>query len=128
LQRNLGLAYYKSGGMADAAGIFAGLHAAYPGEREPALLAADSLLQLGEPAKAVELLRSLAASAPEDKAAAYLLGIALLKSGHPDEAQRTLDPILRDAGSAESSFALGLAMFMRQDYPGAVKAFARATE
>jgi tetratricopeptide (TPR) repeat protein len=128
LQRNLGLAYYKSGRMADAARIFAGLHAAYPGERDLTLLAADSFLQLGEPAKAVDLMRPLAASAPEDKAAAYLLGIALLKSGRPAEAQHVLDPILQDTGSAESNFALGLAMFMRQDYPAAVKAFARAAE
>src|SRR5207253_10313681 len=114
--------------MADAARIFAALHVAFPDERDLTLLAADSFVQLGEPAKAVDLMRPLAASAPDDKAAAYLFGTALLKSGQLDQAQQVLDPILKDTGSAEGNFAIGLAMFTRQDYPGAVKAFGRAAE
>ena len=128
LQRNVGLAYYKSGRMLDAARVFSGLHAAFPGERDLTLLAADAYVQLGEPVKAVDLMRPLAASSPDDKAAAYVLGIALLESGRLDEARLVLDPILKDTDSAEGNFAIGLAMFTRQDYPAAVKVFARAAE
>ena len=51
LRRNLALAYYKSGRLREAAPIMVGLHEAEPASHEAALLAADCLLQLGEPAK-----------------------------------------------------------------------------
>jgi tetratricopeptide (TPR) repeat protein len=126
LQRNIGLAYYKSGRVAEASRIFTDLHAARPGDPDTALLAAECLVQLGQPSQAVDLLRPLQASSGQDRAVAYLFGIAHLKSGNANEAQRVLDPILSDLNSAEGNFAIGMAMFMRQDYPAAVKAFERA--
>jgi tetratricopeptide (TPR) repeat protein len=128
LRRNIGLAYYKSGRMDAASRIFSDLHAAHPGDRDTSLLAADCLVQLGQPAKAVDLLRPVRASSGQDRAVAYLFGIALLKSGNAEEAQSVLDPILSDPNSAEGNFAIGMSMFMRQDYPAAVKAFGRAAE
>ncbi len=126
LERNAGLAYYKSGRLTEAARVFSELHASQPENRDITLLAADCEMQLGEPAKAVELLRPLAISAAQDKAVAYVLGMALLKSGNAAEGQRVLDPILSDTTSAEGNFAVGVALFMGGDFPKAIKAFDRA--
>jgi tetratricopeptide (TPR) repeat protein len=128
LQRNLALAYYKSGRLQDAAPLLIALHEAQPANRDATLLAADCLLQLGEPAKALTLLDPLAADAASDKALAYALGMAYLKTGQTAEAQRVLDPILKDTSSAEGNYALGMAMFTSGDYPAAVTALGRASQ
>src|SRR5215472_1870816 len=127
LQRNLALAYFKSGRLQEAEPILTALYRASPGNHETALLAADCLLQLGEPAKALALLEPLA-PAGSDKALAYALGIAYLKTGKTAEAQRTLDPLLKDDSSPEGQYALGMAMFSAGDYPSALKALRRAIE
>lgn len=128
LRRNLALAYYKSGRMNDAAPILVALHEADPTSHPAALLAADCLLQLGEPARALEILRPLAGEADSDRALEYLLGIAYLRNGETAEAQRVLDPILKDDSSAEGQYALGVAMFTSGDYPSAVSALRRAIQ
>jgi tetratricopeptide (TPR) repeat protein len=126
LKRNLALAYYKSGRLRDAAPILTALHEAEPASHPAALLAADCLLQLGEPAEALAILEPLAGDAASDKALAYVLGIAYLKTGKTAEAQRVLDPILKDDSSAEGQYALGMAMFISRDYPSALNALRRA--
>jgi tetratricopeptide (TPR) repeat protein len=145
LRRNLALADYKSGRLSEAAPILLELHRALPDDRNLTLLAADCLLQLGEPAKALELLEPLAAGAASgqaasgqaasgqaasdqalDKGVAYALGTAYLKVGKTAEAQRILDPILKDDASPEGRYALALAAFTSGDYPAAVRAFQRA--
>jgi tetratricopeptide (TPR) repeat protein len=128
LQRNLALAYYKSGRLQEAAPLLMSLHQAQPGNRDATLLAADCLLQLGEPAKSLALLEPIAGDAANDKALAYVLGIVYLKTGRTSEAQRVLDPILKDTSSAEGNYALGMAMFTSGDYPSAMKAFERAIQ
>lgn len=128
LQRNLALAYYKSGRLQQAAPLLIALHEAQPDNRDAALLAADCLLQIGEPAKAVAILEPLAAHASNDRALAWVIGNAYLKSGRTAEGQRVLDPILKDSASAEGNYALGMAMFSSGDYPAAVKALAKALE
>ena len=128
LRRNIGLAYYKSGRMAEALAKFGELLAEHPGDRDLTLLAADCYLQLDQPAKAVEALQPLRGSVENDRAAAWVLGMALLRNGDTAEAQRVLDAILRDTNSAESNFAIGLATFLRGDYPAATAAFAHAAD
>jgi tetratricopeptide (TPR) repeat protein len=128
LRRNLALAYYKSGRLQDAAPLLVALHDAQPENRDAALLAADCLLQLGEPASALAVLQPVAGDAASDKALAYVLGIAYLKAGKTLEAQRVLDPILKDDTSPEGQYALGMAMFTSGDYPAAAKALARAIQ
>ena len=128
LQRNLALAYYKSGRFQEAAPLLMSLHEAQPDNRDATLLAADCLLQLGEPAKSLALLEPIAADAANDKALAYVLGIVYLKTGRTSEAQRVLDPILKDKSSAEGNYALGMAMFTSGDYPSATRAFERAIQ
>jgi tetratricopeptide (TPR) repeat protein len=128
LKRNLALAYYKSGRLQDASPILLELHEAEPASHPAALLAADCLLQMGEPARALAVLEPLAPAADSDKALAYLLGLAYLKTGKTADAQRVLDPILNDDSSAEGQFALGIAMFTSRDYPSAVTALGRAVQ
>jgi predicted Zn-dependent protease len=128
LHRNLALAYFKSGRLQQAEPILTALYRASPANHEIALLAADCLLQLGEPAKALTLLEPLAAEAGSDKALAYALGIAYLKVGKTAEGQRTLDPLLKDDASPEGQYALGMAMFSAGDYPSALKALRHALE
>jgi tetratricopeptide (TPR) repeat protein len=128
LERNLALAYLKSGRMLEAAPILIRLHEAQPADHQAALLAADCLLQLGEPDRALAVLEPLSAEAGSDRALAYALGIADLKTGRAEEAQRVLDPILKDETSAEGQYALGMAMFTSGDYPSALKPLRRAIE
>jgi len=128
LQRNLALAYFKSGRFQEAAPLLMSLHEAQPENRDATLLAADCLLQLGEPAKSLALLEPIAGDAANDKALAYVLGIVYLKTGRTSEAQRVLDPILKDKSSAEGNYALGMAMFTSGDYPSATRAFERAIQ
>ncbi len=128
LQRNLALAYYKSGRLQEAAPLLIAVHEAQPANRDATLLAADCLLQLGEPAKSLALLEPIAADAANDKGLAYVLGIVYLKTGRTSDAQRVLDPILKDTSSAEGNYALGMAMFTSGDYPSAMKAFERAID
>ena len=128
LQRNLALAWYKSGRMERAAPLLESLSVAQPGNAETAMLAADCLLQLGEPARALALLEPLAGGAASNRVLAYVLGMAYLKAGKTTEAQRLLDPLLKDETSAEGRYALGMAMFTSGDYPAAVQAFRRAAE
>ncbi len=128
LRRNLALAYYKSGRMRDAAPILIALHEAQPESHEAAILAADCLLQMGEPAQALAILEPLVAEAASDKGLAYLLGITYLKTGRVADGQRLLDPLLKDETSAEGQYALGMAMFTSGDYPAAVGALRRAIQ
>jgi tetratricopeptide (TPR) repeat protein len=128
LQRNLALAYYKSGSLPQALPLLISLHEAQPQNRDAMLLAADCLLQLGEPAKALALLEPLRSQAAEDKALAWVIGNAYLRSGRTADGQRVLDPILKDTNSAEGNYALGMAMFTSGDYSASVKALARAIE
>jgi tetratricopeptide (TPR) repeat protein len=128
LQRNLALAYYKSGRLQEAAPLLIALHQTQPANRDATLLAADCLLQLGEPANALALLEPISGDAANDKALAYALGIAYLKTGRTSDAQRVLDPILKDTSSAEGNYALGMAMFTSGDYPAAMQAFERAIQ
>ena len=128
LQRNLALAYYKSGRLQAASPLLIALHEAQPANRDATLLAADCLLQLGEPATALSILEPIARDAANDKALAYALGMAYLKTGKTSEAQRVLDPILKDTSSAEGNYALGMAMFTSGDYPAAVTALGRASQ
>lgn len=128
LQRNLALAYYKSGRLQEAAPLLLALHEAQPANREATLLAADCLLQLGEPGQALGLLEPIAGDAANDKALAYVLGIAYLKNGKTADAQRVLDPILKDTASPEGNYALGMAMFTSGDYPAALQSLALAIQ
>lgn len=128
LQRNLALAYYKSGRLAQALPLLLSLHDAQPQNRDAAVLAADCLLQLGEPAKALALLEPFRSQAAGDKALAWVIGNAYLRSGNTADGQRVLDPILKDANSAEGNYAVGLAMFSSGDYPASVRSLARAIE
>lgn len=126
LQRNLGLAWYKSGHFAEAAPVFVKLYGERQGDKDLAMLAADCFLQTGEPAKAIGILEPLVASAGSDKAFAYVLGVAYLKASRSRDAQRTLDPLFKDTASAEGNYALAMSAFASGDFPSAVKAFERA--
>jgi tetratricopeptide (TPR) repeat protein len=128
LQRNLALAYYKSGRLPQALPLFMSLLEAQPQDRDATLLVADCLLQLGEPAKALALLEPLGSQAGADKALAWVIGNAYLRSGRTADAQRALDPILKDTNSAEGNYAVGMAMLTSGDYPASVKALAHAIE
>ncbi len=128
LQQNLALAYYKSGRAAEAAPIFAKLHADSSADARIALLTADCYLQLGEATRARDVLLPFEPAAATEKPIAYLLGLALLSTGEREHAEKVLDPLLRDTASAEGNFAAGMVLFNAQNYPEAVKAYARAAE
>jgi tetratricopeptide (TPR) repeat protein len=125
LRLNLGLALYKSGQLTDAAREFDEVHHLQPGEINPALLAADCYLRLGDLDQVISLLTPLATKHADDRALTYLLGMALIRSGQSQKGQVLVDRLLRD-GSAEAHFLLGSVAFMAQDYPVASKEFRQA--
>jgi tetratricopeptide (TPR) repeat protein len=106
----------------------AAIHESRPLDLKPALLLADCLLQIGQPAKAAELLEPLQQEYPDDRAVTYMLGMALLKQDRAQEAQALLDRILRDGASAEAEYLLGQSEYLRQNILAAAEHLARAVK
>jgi tetratricopeptide (TPR) repeat protein len=126
LRFNLGLAYYKSFQIPQAAAEFEGLHKAQPHDLNIALLLADCRLRTGEFQSAIDTLMPLEASQPDQPALDYVLGMALIRSGRVTEGQSRVDRILRRGDSAEGRFLMGAALFTAGNYPAAVKELAKA--
>lgn len=129
LRMNLALAYYKTGEIPQAARELATVRAADPANLQVTLLLSDCQLRMGEFAKVIELLKPLKINdSPDGQAVRYLLGTALIRSGQIREGQAVVDPILKNAGSAEAELLVGMGKFMAGDYPGAIGPFRRAIE
>jgi tetratricopeptide (TPR) repeat protein len=127
LRMNLALAYYKSGQIPEAAGLFEGVRKQLPDDLQVTLLSADCYLRLGNLDRVISLLSPVAAARPGDRAVNYMLGMALIRSGNLQKGQALVDSILGESESAEAHFLLGSVVFMAKDYPGAVKEFSNAT-
>ena len=121
LRLNLGLAYYKSGQIENAAREFEEVRRMQPGELNPSLLAADCYLRLGEFAKVEELLLPILPAHPDDRALEYMLAMAYVRGGKIEKGQSMIDRLLGQGGSAEAHFLMGSVAFMAKDYPAAVK-------
>jgi tetratricopeptide (TPR) repeat protein len=128
LRLNLGLAYYKSGQLGDAAREFEEVRRMQPGELNPSLLAADCYLRLGEFSKVEDLLAPILPAHPDDRALQYLLAMAYVRGGDLAKGQPMIDRLLRQGGSAEAHFLIGSVAFMAKDYPAAVKELGAAVE
>lgn len=126
IRRNIALAYYKSGRLAEAATTLTDLHAGDRDNVQVALLLSDCLVQLGEPRKAVDLLAPFEPSQGGDRAFAYIFGLALMDDGQLERAERVIDPLLRNPESADAQLLLGATALARKDYPSAVSALGRA--
>ena len=126
LRFNLGLAYYKSFQIPEAAAEFEALHRAQPSDLNLALLLADCKLRTGEFQDAIDLLTPLEAAQPDQPALDYVLGMALIRRGRVAEGQSRVDRILRRGDSAEGHFLLGSALFTAGNYPGAVTELSKA--
>jgi tetratricopeptide (TPR) repeat protein len=127
LRMNLALAYYKSGQISEAAGLFEEVRKQLPDDLQVTLLSADCYLRLGNLDRVISLLSPVASARPGDRAVSYMLGMALIRSGNVEKGQALVDSILGESESAEAHFLLGSVLFMAKDYPGAVKEFSRAT-
>ena len=117
LHFNLGLAYYKSSQIAEAASEFEALHAGQPADLNLALLLADCRLRQGEYQRAIDVAAPLESAHLEDPALNYVLGMALIRAGRVAEGQIRVDRILRRGESAEGHFLLGSALFNAGDIP-----------
>jgi len=126
LRFNLGLAYYKSFQIPQAAAEFEAVRQAQPADLNLALLLADCRLRTGEFQAAIDILTPLEASQPDQPALDYVLGMALLRSGQVAEGQARVDRILRRGNSAEGHFLMGTALFSQGNYPQAVQEFSKA--
>ena len=102
------------------------LHAAQPEDHNIALLLADCYLRSAAFSKAVDLLAPIEPVQQDNDALAYVLGMALIRDGRVDEGQKRVDRILRKGESAEGHFLLGSALFMANNFPGAVQEFTEA--
>ena len=130
---NLALAYYKTGEIPEAARELVAVRAAArssdPGNLQVTLLLADCHLRMGEFPKVVALLKPLEGGDSADSLAIrYMLGTALIRNGQVREGQTVIDPILRNADSAEARLLVGMGMFMAGDYPAAIGQFRRVIE
>jgi tetratricopeptide (TPR) repeat protein len=112
--------------FAQAAAEFERVRLVTPEDPNPALLAADCYLRLGEFSRVIEMLRPIHAGRPEDRAVLYLLAMASIRGGQPEEGSRLVDTLLREGGDAEAHFLLGSVAFMAKDYPAAVKELGHA--
>jgi tetratricopeptide (TPR) repeat protein len=128
LELNLGLAYYKSGRMDHAAVIFEKIHKAGPGQKQPALLLADSWLAMGRYKEVDALLAPLHEKSPDDLAITYMLGTALVRDGQVARGQVIIDRILRNGDSAEARLLLGVTKLNAHDYPAALVDLTKAVE
>ncbi len=125
---NLGLAYYKSVQLPEAAAELVRVVAAQPGNKSATLLLADCYLRMGENKKVIGTLSPFQAAHGADRTFLYLLGTALIRDHQTEKGQVLVDKILRDGDSAEAHLLIGTAQLMALDSPGALKEFARAVE
>ncbi len=107
VQLNLGLAFYKKGDFTGAREQFLALHNQAPTALRVALLLADSDVNLGKPAEAVEVLQPLAASNSDDFEFQYAYGAALIDAGHPADGVVRLEKIAASYNSADAYFLAG---------------------
>jgi tetratricopeptide (TPR) repeat protein len=120
LRMNLGLAYYKSGQIEVAAGIFEDVRKQLPKELQVTLLAGDCYLRLGQLQRVIDPLTRT--TVPSIIRWAWRSSAA----GRLPRRQALVDGILREGGWAEAHFVLGTVAFMAKDYPNAVKEFSNA--
>ena len=100
-----------------------------PAEPSDALIAAITLQQAGEHAKAEAACRTRLESAPDDANALHLLGSNLLAQQRYDEAAQTLERAAAlDPDSGEAHYHLALAHKGRGDSESALVAFRAALE
>jgi tetratricopeptide (TPR) repeat protein len=124
---NLAVAYYKMGEVRRAASELNALQAATGGSNQQVtMLLADCLLQLGENARVIDLLRLQADVHADDLAVAYLLGSALIRDGQYSAGQQLLDKILKNGESAEARLLIGTAKLGIADFAGALDDLAKA--
>jgi len=113
---NLGLAYYKTSQIAEAAEELAKAVKQQPSNRQAVFLLADCDLRLGENKKVIELLSPLEKTSPDDKALVYLLGTALIRDNQPERGQVLVNRILREGESAEALLLLGTTKMNVQEF------------
>jgi tetratricopeptide (TPR) repeat protein len=126
MRMNLALAYYKAARCREAIDAFASVLEVQPGAYAAMLLTADCRLQLGDAAKAIELLSPIADAHADDLAFNYVLGMALLQNRQVSDAAVHLDRILKRGDSAEARLMMGMAHRAASDYAAARDEFARA--
>lgn len=107
VQLNLGLAFYKKGDFTGAREQFLALHNQAPTALRVALLLADTDVNLGKPAEAVEVLQPLAASNLDDFEFQYAYGTALIDAGRPADGVVRLEKIAASNNSADAYFLAG---------------------
>jgi tetratricopeptide (TPR) repeat protein len=125
---NLGLALYKSGRVSEAAAVFQQVRERDPSHGGALLLQADCALQLGQDARAVELLSPHEAQLGDNRLFAYLLGTALIRQKDLERGQALVDRLFRGGESAEAHLLLGAQHMRRDDWRRALPELRRAIE
>jgi tetratricopeptide (TPR) repeat protein len=128
IRMNLALAYYKAGRCAEAISEFDTVLGSNPGQPNVVLLKGDCLVQMGEYAKAVEVLRPLETTMGPERVFNYVYGMALLQNKQTAEGLAQIDRILRDGDSAEAHLMLGLSHRTAGDLGAARDEFKRALD
>jgi tetratricopeptide (TPR) repeat protein len=128
IRMNLALAYYKSGRCAEAVPEFDAVTAANPGQAAVLVLKGDCLVQLGDYAGAVALLRPLEASMAGGRVFNYVYGMALLQNKQTAEGLAQIDRILKDGDSPEAHLMLGLSHRSAGDFATARDEFKKAVD
>ena len=107
VQLNLGLAFYKKGDFTSAREQFFALHNQAPTALRVALLLADTDVNLGKSAEAVNILQPLDAENGENFDFQYAYGSALIEAGRAAEGVVRLEKIAASNNSADAYFLAG---------------------
>jgi tetratricopeptide (TPR) repeat protein len=128
IRMNLALAYYKAGRCTEAIPEFEAVLATNPQQGSVQILKGDCLVQMGDYAGAVALLKPLERSLGQERVFNYVYGMALLQNKQTEEGLAQIDRILKDGDTPEAHLMLGLSQRTAGDFAAAREEFRKAVD
>jgi tetratricopeptide (TPR) repeat protein len=128
IRMNLALAYYKAGRCAEAVPEFDAVIATNPQQANVKILKGDCLVQMGDYAGAVALLKPLEATLGGERVFNYVYGMALLQNKQTPEGLAQIDRILKEGDTPEAHLMLGLSQRSAGDLAAARDEFKKAVD
>jgi tetratricopeptide (TPR) repeat protein len=120
--RELGIAYYRSGKLLDAIQAFTQAEQEDPNDMESIQLHGLTLYRLGRPAAAIPYLQRVRQWMPSaDADANHVLGLCYLNSQHYDDARKTFAEQYRVAPDSGAAYLLLANMLMQANLPELAK-------
>jgi tetratricopeptide (TPR) repeat protein len=125
---NLALSHYKLAEYLKAADLLSALQKEQPNNKQTLYLLADCYLRLGRDSDVIKLLTPAYERDRSDQVLLYTLGSAYIHDGKIKEGQEVIDPILKNADTAEANLLLGEVQFAAGDYKTATGTLHKAID